>query len=191
MVGVIQKATQGVGYVDPTWTKHRAGALAAGLLFGSYHFLTGSASGADQAAFFLRTVGPHPGELLALDFEFNPEGPSATLTHAADFVDSVRATVPGVWPVFYSGGYLKDLLRGVAAPASLTGCPLWLAQYSSVAVLPAGWARWALWQYADGHVVSAPPVPGIGLCDRDRFNGTVEELGAFWGAHSPTAPPPT
>jgi hypothetical protein len=43
IVGVIQKATQGEVYIDPTFKKNRTAVLEAELLFGAYHFGTGSA----------------------------------------------------------------------------------------------------------------------------------------------------
>lgn len=55
--------------------------------------------------------------------------------------------------------------------------------------LPAPWMKWSFWQYSGGGVVTengvkkmkgGKPVPGInGLCDRNLFNGSVEELRAF------------
>jgi GH25 family lysozyme M1 (1,4-beta-N-acetylmuramidase) len=47
----------------------------AGLLWGAYHFGTGS-DGLKQAQHFLDVVGNDPGTLLVLDFEPNPTGPS-------------------------------------------------------------------------------------------------------------------
>ena len=37
IVGVIQKATQGEVYIDPTFKKNRTAVLEAELLFGAYH----------------------------------------------------------------------------------------------------------------------------------------------------------
>jgi lysozyme len=42
LVGVIQKATQGESFVDPTFETNRTAAINAGLLFGAYHFGTGA-----------------------------------------------------------------------------------------------------------------------------------------------------
>lgn len=50
--GVIHKATQGWKYVDPKYQVNRDTALAAGLLWGAYHFGVG-ADGVEQADFFL------------------------------------------------------------------------------------------------------------------------------------------
>jgi lysozyme len=125
-------------------------------MFGVYHFIVGG-DGAAQAAHFLSNA--QPGDLLALDFEQNPAGPSASLADAEAFVGALPIT-----PLLYGGAF--GLLAGPAVPQALLNCPLWLAQY------------------ADGHVVPAEPVPGIGLCDRDEFNGDAADLVAFWAAHS-------
>ena len=43
IAGVIHKATQGAGYVDPTYTARQAQARTVGLRWGAYHFGDGSA----------------------------------------------------------------------------------------------------------------------------------------------------
>lgn len=186
-LAVILKATQGAGYVDPTYAARREAALAAGLLVGSYHFGDGT-DPHTQAEHYLDTVGPHFGELLVLDFEKNPDGPSMTLADANYFVNEIAIDV--VVPVLYAGSLLKDQLSSSATPGTeLLACPLWLAQYGPNAILPKGWASWAMWQYSDGRV-NAPPwqAPGIGICDRSKWGGTEDELRTFWGAHSATVP---
>lgn len=40
---------------------------------------------------------------------------------------------------------------------------------------------WTLWQYTDGHHGNAPfQVDGVGPCDRDQYQGTVDDLRARW-----------
>lgn len=178
VAAVIHKATQGAAFVDPMFAANREKALAAGLLFGSYHFGTGE-DGGTQAAFFLETTGARPGELLALDFERNNAGPSMTLEEARAFVSVIHDRL-GKWPILYAGHDLKQMLDG-RADATLSRCPLWLAQYGPYPVLPAGWSEWKLWQWTDGAAGVAPvPVAGVGHCDRNRFSGEAPELGAFW-----------
>ena len=183
VVAVIHKATQGTGAPDPMWSVNRPKILAENLLFGSYHFGDGS-DGASQAQHFLNVVGPNPGELLCLDFEQNTAGSSMTIEEARAFVTTVNHAI-GKWPVLYSGHYLKDLLVRTPDPV-LSNCPLWLAQYGPTAVLPVGWKTWTLWQFSDGGVPTpAPPaVPGVGHCDRDRFNGDAAALATFWASVS-------
>ncbi len=178
---VIHKATQGTSEVDPTYSTNRVSAKAAGLMFGSYHFGTGADGGA-QANFFLNTVGPIAGELLALDFEENPAGSSMTLEEAKSFVTAIHDRL-GIWPVLYSGHTLKDILGNRPDPV-LANCPLWLAQYGQTAVLPIGWSKWTLWQWTDGAIGKPIPVPGIGHCDRDRFTDEVDDLATFWDSVS-------
>src|SRR5688572_26589443 len=90
IVGVIQKASQGQGFVDPTYKLNRKKAQDAGMLWGAYHFGTGS-DGIRQAEHFLTTAKPASDTLLVLDFEANPQGPDMTLIEARAFVAHVKA----------------------------------------------------------------------------------------------------
>jgi lysozyme len=182
IMAAIQKATQGTTGVDPTFQGNRTAIKSANLLFGSYHFGDGSDGGA-QAQHFLSVANPQGNELIALDLEGNPSGPSMTLEEARAFVTSIHSSI-GKWPVLYSGHDLKELLGG-QADAVLSNCPLWIAQYGPVAVLPPGWSAWSLWQYTDGMIPNPTSVNGIGHCDRSRFNGNTQGLSAFWASVSP------
>lgn len=189
ILGVVQKASQGLTNVDPTYAANRAKAREAGLLWGAYHFGDGS-DGVSQAENFLHVVGNDPGTLLVLDFESNPAGPTMTLEEARAFVTHVQQ-VTGRFPGFYSGHDIKDALGTTNDPV-LSKCWFWLAQYGPTAVVPPNWPTWTLWQYTDGAVGPLPhEVDGIGLCDRDMFNGTEEELQAFWRGPVLSGPPGT
>lgn len=178
IAGVVHKATQGTGFVDPNYAANRRKALDANLLFGSYHFGTGE-DGGEQAFFYLETVGPQVGELLTLDFEGNNGGPSMTLEEARAFVTVIHDRI-GKWPLLYAGHFLKDLLAG-QPDAVLSHCPLWIAQYGPMPVLPVGFKSWSLWQWTDGSVgVNPVAVPGVGHCDRDRYCGDGKDLPTFW-----------
>jgi lysozyme len=148
------------------------------LLFGAYHFATGS-DGIRQAENFLETVGDDKDTLLVLDFEPNPTGPSMSLEEERAFVTHiVEAT--GRFPGFYSGHYIKELL-GIGSDPVLAQCWFWLAQYGPTPVVPRNWPKWTMWQYTDGGFGPPPhEVAGIGRCDRDKFNGTEAELRALW-----------
>jgi lysozyme len=108
IVGVIQKASQGEAYVDPTFKRNRAAVLDAQLLFGAYHFGTGS-NGVSQALHFLDTVQPDKDTVVVLDFEDNPTGSSMTLEEARAFVTHIHDEL-GRWPGFYSGHTIKRAL---------------------------------------------------------------------------------
>lgn len=180
IVGVIHKATQGLTYTDPLYDANRGKASDAGLLWGAYHFGTGS-DGVQQAEYFLAQTTPADDVLLVLDFEANPQGPSMTLEEARAFVTHVKQST-GRWPGLYGGHYLKDLL-GTSKDEVLGNCWFWLSQYGPTAVVPVNWETWTMWQYTDGGMGPTPhDVPGIGRCDRNRFNGTITNLKRLWGA---------
>jgi lysozyme len=178
ILGVIQKATQGTGYKDPTFDANRRQAAQAGLFFGAYHFGTGE-DGVAQAEHFLNVVTPGPNDLVVLDFEGNLQGPSITLEEARAFVIHIHDKV-GRWPGFYSGHYIKEFL-GTAKDPVLSRCWFWLAQYGPTAVVPVNWDTLVLWQYTDGGLGPDPhSVAGVGRCDRDKFNGDADALRNFW-----------
>jgi len=183
LVGVIHKATQGTGFVDSMYQSNRQQAQAAGLLWGAYHFGI-AGDGVQQADFFLQTAAADAQTLLALDFEPNTQGPTMTLDQAKAFVTRVQA-VTGKFPGFYSGSLIKQQLGGKPADPVLSQCFLWLAQYASAPKdIPATWPTWTLWQYTDGQPQNGPSphsIDGIGACDRDQFNGTLEALQTLWG----------
>ncbi|HEY5885329.1 MAG TPA: glycoside hydrolase family 25 protein [Pyrinomonadaceae bacterium] len=178
IIGVIHKATQGQTGVDAMYQTNRSKATAAGLLWGAYHFGTGG-NGVAQAQHFLDVVGTFDNTLLVLDFEQNPGGASMSLADARAFVTQVNQ-VTGRFPGFYSGSYIKQLLGSGKDPV-LAQCWLWLPQYGPTPVVPANWSTWTMWQYTDGTVGPQPHVvAGIGNCDRDKFNGSEDQLRVLW-----------
>jgi GH25 family lysozyme M1 (1,4-beta-N-acetylmuramidase) len=173
VAAVVLKATQGSGFIDPTYAPRVAQARAAGLMVGAYHFLDAT-SPIEQMAHFLSVVGTTDGVLLAVDFEAYAIS-QATAVQAASAVMTVKSAT-GRFPVLYTGRYMLD-----APNPMLSQCPLWLAEYGTRPVCPPGWSQWKLWQHTDGQVGSAPvPVRGIGPCDRSRFAGTIDQLKAWW-----------
>ncbi len=184
IIGVIHKATQGTTNVDSMYTTNRSKAAAAGLLWGAYHFAVGG-DGVAQAQHFLDVVGTFDNTLLVLDLEPNPSGASMSLNDARAFVTHINE-VTGRFPGLYSGSYIKEQLGSAKDPV-LAQCWFWLAQYGPNAVVPANWPTWTMWQYTDGNVGPQPhSVNGIGNCDRDKFNGTEDQLRALWLTSAPS-----
>ena len=183
ITGVFQKATQGTTYTDPTLAANAKKVKSAGLAFGTYHFGT-NADGATQANFYLKSVASYGG-LLVLDFETNstPET-TMTLAQAEAFVQTLQKAT-GLWPGLYCGSYAKEQLAKKPS-AILAKCWLWFAQYGPSPQIPTPtWTDWTLWQYTDGHSgIDTTPVPGIGACDRETFNGDAAGLAKFWAASS-------
>ena len=183
IVGVIHKATQGLRYVDKSYASRRRKAVDCGLLWGAYHFGVG-ADGSDQAQFFLKVTKPDEHTLLVLDYEPNLTGPTMALDQAREFVEHV-AEATGRWPGLYSGHLIKEQLGGVTPPdRQLSKCFLWLAQYNGPKPLniPSTFKTWTFWQYTDGvHGPEPHRVDGVGLCDRNKFNGSLARLRKLWG----------
>jgi lysozyme len=175
---VILKATQGTRLTDSKLTTNAAGARAAGLLVGAYHYGIAGEPIA-QAEYFLSAIANLHPVLPVLDFERGTSNMS--LEEGQAFLTTVQQSM-GVVPVIYTGEYLKSFGK----QTTLLGHPLWLSEYGPQAKLPIGYPTWTLWQFTNGVVGPEPhTIDGVnGIVDISYFNGTVDELKAFWAAHS-------
>jgi lysozyme len=198
ILGVVHKATEGVGWADPRYQERRGQAEAAGLLWGAYHFGTYQHSGAEQAEAFLALAQPEPRTLMALDLELNERDPanSMDLSRGEDFVRAILAAT-GRLPLVYIhpawadgeplGGHRRTLGGAVRRDSILAACDLWLADYRVRPELPGAWAAtgWRFWQYA-GDDSGGPfrsysrGVAGIDRCDRSLFGGDAAALARYW-----------
>jgi len=183
IVGVFHKATQGRTLVDAKYHARRQRALDVGLLWGAYHFgVKGNV--AQQVDHFLDTTDPTAADLLVLDFEPNPVGETGTMTlaEAEQFVTLVNQRI-GRFPGLYSGQSFIRQKVGKNTGTALKNCFLWIARYSSnLPVVPPAWDTFTFWQYTDGNAGDQPhQVSGIGRCDRDKFNGSLDQLKKIWG----------
>lgn len=165
-----EKATQGVGYVNPFFQKNWTAARSAGLTRGAYHYLDGS-NPIDQAEHFLSVVGPlQQFDLLALDVEEKFPDPWKSVAAFLGWL-TLRVGYPAI---LYTGKWYVDLYPIPAALApTLARFGLWQAAYQDT--LPAPITPWpfvAFHQYSDKGTC-----PGInGPVDLDRFNGPVDRL---------------
>lgn len=173
----IMRADRGNDYVDPWYATNLAGATAAGVVVGAYHFATVSATPADDAVreadHFLATARNAPGDILpVLDIEDSGGLPPAQLEDwVRAWVQRVRSTL-GVRPMLYSSPNFWTTAMGDTTWFAERGYPLWIAHWGvSEPRLPAAnWAGrgWSVWQWT-----STGTVPGIeGNVDRDLLNGT-------------------
>jgi Lyzozyme M1 (1,4-beta-N-acetylmuramidase) len=180
VVGVIHKATQGSTVVDAKYHARRERALAEGLLWGAYHFgIKGNVE--QQAAHFLETTNPVATDLLVLDFEPNGESGTMTLGEAEKFIRLVNDSIHR-FPGLYSGqAFIREKI-GTNKDSILKNCFLWVARYSiEQPKFPPLWKDFSLWQYTDGNAGPQPhQVPGFGRCDRNKFNGDLDELRRLW-----------
>ncbi len=172
--------TEGSTFVDGDYEERRALALAAGMRWGAYHFgVRGHVQ--DQVDHFLNTVNPGQTDLLVLDFEPNPTEGTMRFAEAEEFVTRVQAQT-GRFPGLYSGqAFLREQF-GNRTGTVLQQCFLWIARYNTLLPqVPPAFSTFTLWQYTDGSAGPQPHrVPGIGRCDRDKFNGDETGLRQLW-----------
>lgn len=174
IVAVIHKATQGIKYIDPFYSIRRIAAEKEGLLWGAYHLGTDS-NGVLQANHFLNTVGNMSKTLLVLDVEYY-QNKIMTVNQVTDFIKTVQNKTKSTVMIY---GSYSTLIK--YSTQFLIKIPLWISFYNSPLKVPLGWEKWVLWQYTNGEKGLGPHVVnGAGLCDRDKFNGSVYELITFW-----------
>lgn len=157
---------------DDKYVQNKAGAKAAGLLFGAYHFFHPSKDPKNQAETFLRIAKLGPGDLPpVLDWESTDNVPSSSdRARGKTWLDLVEKAY-GKPPIIYGGPYF---LQALGLDESFKRYPLWVAHYGTTAPLvPAPWKSWAFWQFSDKGVT--PGVPGA-HGDADVFNGPLDAL---------------
>lgn len=146
MAGVsfaIIKATEGRGQ-DRMYAAHLAGAQAAGVRVGGYHFLlrSGVVAIREQVDNFVATAGTLP--LLALDLERHPNYGDPSAEDARQFIDAL-AQRTGIRPHLYTS---PGFWGGIKSPEWGATYLLWQAQYrSSMPQQMYPWARWDIWQW--------------------------------------------
>jgi lysozyme len=177
VIGVIHKATQGAGFVDPTYARRRQQASQARLLWGAYHFGT-SDDVSGQVANFLNTTQPDGRFLLVLDFERNGYG-TMSLDQAKQFLAAVAAQT-NQRPVLYTGGYY-DQCTGNQPDSSMAQYRVWWSEYADAPKVNPTWPAYWLWQYSDGRAgPDEKVVDGAAFCDCNAYAGDEARLRATW-----------
>lgn len=198
-VFAFQKATEGATFTDHSYSRNRAGAGAASLPFGAYHFARpdggtiaeAQADAVSEARHLLEVAQPAPGDLVpVLDLEATGGLPARRLiAWTQAWVDEVSLEL-GVKPLIYtSPNFWRTNLSDTTTFAE-QGFPLWIAHYTSAAgpTVPAeGWngRGWSFWQWT-----SCATVPGISGCvDENRFPGSDLSPFTIPGAPEPEPTP--
>lgn len=198
--GVIHKATEGNTVTDRAYAARRPLALAAGMLWGAYHFMRPGDMVA-QAKRFVAISAPDSKTLIAIDHE---DG-DVSLASLIQFYQALKASLAalGLRPKIklYSGFLIKQQLPH-ATPAQvaillemdLWGCeyaPSWKHEDSADKPLP--WSDIWAWQFTgDGEGPVPHDVPGIQTnMDISSFTPSDAALAAGWAAvASPMIPAP-
>jgi GH25 family lysozyme M1 (1,4-beta-N-acetylmuramidase) len=172
------RATAGTLTADTAYAANHAGALAAGLAVGSYHFANpdfAANDAANEASWFLRNATIASGDLIpVLDLEVSNGLDAASLSAwAQGWLSQVSATT-GVRPIIYTTPtFWSSSMANTEWFARNGYSVLWIANWTAAAepTVPAGsWAGngWTFWQHSSSGVV-----PGVtGAVDLDRFRGT-------------------
>lgn len=167
------KATEGSSLTDPYFSRNWAGARAAGIAAGAYHFFSYDSPGATQAANFLAAAPPQAGVLPpVIDVEFygkyleRPMDPEEAWPILDELVEAVTAAW-GRPPILYvTARSYRLYVRG-----RYPDCPLWVSMPIAAPV----WTDWSFWQYS--HTARLAGYSGTeGRIDLNVFRGSGEEL---------------
>jgi lysozyme len=123
------KATEGTGYVNSSYERHRKAARRHGIPVGAYHFARPDADEGPlaEADFFLEVAAPEAGDLLpVLDFEHPGLGPVKLARWARAWLKRVEKRI-GQPPILYT--YSSFWTSTVANAGGFSRYPLWLANY--------------------------------------------------------------
>jgi lysozyme len=195
---VMVRATSGIGYVDPRFAEHWAGARREGILRGAYHYLIAQQDPTQQANLFIRTVGSDRGELPPiLDFEdkYNETAPNKRVVDTGKAVLDRFEAAFARKPMVYSrrSYFLEHMVVAGKQPPWAKDYPLWVAQYPYVyeegmlPTQPEGWQDWKFWQYSESAII-AGITDSLGRpteTDLDWFRGTEAQLYSFAGVQMP------
>lgn len=201
VVAVMLKASEGATFHDPMYKNFVERADEAGLLIGATHYATDKPI-MDQADNFMKQIGfgKVAPKVCAIDCETSRGRPPIS-AHDILALATAIATKTGRLPMIYGGELLKRYFGTFEHPMhdpkgilpSIAKFPLWLCQYNNHYTRPAPWSNVKLWQWTDG--TNTRPenwrikIPGIsgdsfGNLDLNCFEGSADELRAFWGGAS-------
>ncbi len=164
------KASEGT-WEDPKFNRHWRESQGL-VLRGAYHFFRPDVDPVQQAEAFYNTVAA-TGDLGELPPVLDVER-ETTWAQVAACMDEIERRFDRVPILYTSPGFAR--LLGPPPPHDWS---LWIAHYtqSPEPSLPEGWDTWTFWQYT-----SKGRVPGYPRnIDRNRFNGSLEDLFAFAG----------
>jgi GH25 family lysozyme M1 (1,4-beta-N-acetylmuramidase) len=190
---VVIKASQAT-FADPLFKAHWAGARAAGLLRGAYHFFMPDADPLKQVDIYLKTLGDDPGDLLpVLDIEAKTTNPTAYAKGSKIWLDEVEKRLKRK-PIIYTAAWYWNttMLIGGKFPEWAADYPLWVAAYpvkdgaptlddmaagKYKPALPKSWSSWMFWQYSergrvDGVVTDGKPAN----TDLNVFAGSLNDF---------------
>lgn len=136
------KLTEGQNFIDPEHAKNIAGAKAAGLMVGGYHFARfQTALAAKEEADHFRSVAKHFDlDYVILDIE-HPEAAGDLTYEASVFMDAIADLGK---PLLYSyPAWIRSHFSD-----EITKYPLWIAHYGVKEPDIHPWQEWQVWQHS-------------------------------------------
>lgn len=123
---VIVKATEGVNYTNPDFSRAYAQAKEQNKLIGIYHYANGAGATA-EADYYLSVVGDRVGDaILVLDWEQGGNSAFGNVSYAKQWLDHVYSKTK-VRPLIYMS---KSVTYGYDWSAVAPNHGLWVAQYA-------------------------------------------------------------
>jgi GH25 family lysozyme M1 (1,4-beta-N-acetylmuramidase) len=186
LTAMIHKASQGL-VEDVKYNERRTLALKHGYKWGSYHLGT-PGDPIQQADYYLKIIGNHPDELMALDLESNDSTKHMNLRNAVIFIKRIHQKT-NRYPLIYCNKNMMGYIEQDKANHLLWSlCPLWYARFiKTIADYSTEvWEHYTLWQFS-----SEINCKKTGECllnvtgtqfdmDINVFYGTKAELQAKW-----------
>ena len=174
------KATEGGDHLDERFADNWAGAKAAGIPRGAYHFVYWCRPPMEEVAWFERNVPVEEDALPpVLDVEATPESRTCKRHLERDSaIADMKVMLEEMErhfhkrPVIYTS---VDFYEAILSDGAFEDYPMWVRSTKHHPSVRYGSRRWKFWQYqADGRI------PGIeGHVDRNAFYGTPEQWQAF------------
>ena len=165
------RSSLGNDYIDARFEENYAGAKAAGLIVGFYHYVTAenTAQAREQARFFVDVIKGKSFEMRpVMDFEYFGDLSSNQINAIGKaFLDEL-VSYGGKEAVVYTDDYDAKTLW---EPEITENYPLWIAQWDvAYPSYTDRWSGWVGWQYTDGGTVSGI---STGSTDLDRFTDGI------------------
>jgi lysozyme len=200
---VFVKATEGVDFVDVRFHQNMAGAIAAGIPIGPYHFgrlnsgETIPTDAIDEANDFVDAIEQYyqgPGLVMrpVLDYEQVPNDPVSPSLKAytskwiRDFSDKVEERL-GFPPIIYT---CCGLASDFVLEADIAEHDLWVRKITGGNTFNPNspptanemgiWSDWTFWQWS-----ATGSIGGISPVDRNAFRGTLADLYTYIPTYVP------
>lgn len=182
------RASYGTTKGDPWFEYNWEAAGAEGIIRGPYHFFRPSQDAQTQAELFVKSVGIlRPGDLPpVLDLEWDDNHPDRLRggLNVDEYIAAAKIWIDTVYEYFGKRAVIyttAQFWRDATGNSDVFRThPLWVANFvggQEPRDLPSPWIDWEFWQFTD-----KGRVPGIeGDVDRNRFNGTLEDLARLAG----------